>query len=82
MDNTNLTLEELHDQLLHKSDTKVEISISTLFTIYNAGFTHGVNEGPFPEHGTFNEFHNTIAGKPVCGGPDSWAIREKIKIIK
>ena len=59
-------------------DEKFIIDINTLFVIYNAGFNHGVNEGPFPIHGTFNEFHNTIQGKPVCDGSVSYSIKHNI----
>ena len=55
---------EEKNTLLRKGETKVILDISTLYTIYNAGFEHGVNEGPTPKNGTFNAFHNVLEGKP------------------
>jgi hypothetical protein len=46
------------------------VDINTLFAIYGSGFNHGANEGPFPNHGCFNEFHNLLDGKPLLHDGD------------
>jgi hypothetical protein len=46
------------------------VDIDTLCAFYNQGFNHGSNEGPFPVHGTFNEIHNLLDGKPLLHDGD------------
>lgn len=37
---------------------------SLLYTIYSAGFNHGINEKAFlPEHGTFDAFNRLLKGE-------------------
>ena len=62
------------------SDTKLVLTLSTLYTIYGAGFNHGVNEGPFPEHGTFHAFERLIRGESPTLDGDSYAIQDKINL--
>ncbi len=62
------------------SNTKVSLAISTLYTIYNAGFTHGVNEGNVPEHGTFDAFERLIRGESPCLDGASFQIQDKIEL--
>lgn len=62
------------------SNTKVTLTISVLYNIYNAGFTHGVNEGPFPEHGTFDAFHRLIRGESPTLDGTYCAIQDKINL--
>ena len=52
--------------------------ISLLYTIYNAGFSHGSHEGPFPEHGTFEAFNRLIIGESPMQDGQSYIIKEKI----
>jgi len=70
----------LKTALLTKGDTKVVLDISTLFTIYNAAFEHGVNEGPFPKNGTFDAFHKLLEGKPREKGGSFYTIADKINL--
>lgn len=53
--------------------------INLLYVIYNAGFNHGVNEGPFPEHGTFDAFNRLIVGESPMLDNASYAIKEKVE---
>jgi hypothetical protein len=50
-----------------------------LYTLYNAGFDHGVNEGPFPEHGTFDAFNRLLIGESPMEDGVSYVIKEKIE---
>jgi hypothetical protein len=34
--------------------------ISLLYTIYSAGFVHGINEGAFPKHDIFEAFNRLL----------------------
>jgi hypothetical protein len=52
--------------------------ISLLYTIYSAGFSHGINEGAFPEHGTFEAFNRLIVGESPMQDAVSYAIKDKI----
>ena len=52
--------------------------ISLLYTIYSAGFSHGSNEGSFPEHGTFDAFNRLIVGESPTQNDITYAIKEKI----
>lgn len=62
------------------SKTKVTLTISVLMNVYNAGFNHGVNEGPLPEHGTFEAFHRLIRGEsPLLDGA-CCEIQDKINL--
>lgn len=53
--------------------------INLLYTIYVAGFNHGVNEGPFPENGTFDSFNRLIKGESPTLDGCSYSIKEKIE---
>lgn len=53
--------------------------INLLYTIYSAGFNHGSNEGPFPEHGTFEAFNRLIAGESPMQDGVCYSIKEKIE---
>jgi len=53
--------------------------ISLLYTIYSAGFAHGVNEGAFPEHGTFEAFHRLIVGESPMLDGQYYTIKEKVE---
>lgn len=64
-----------------QSYCKVEMNISTLFTIFVSGFNLGANEGPFPNNGAYDVFHNTIEGKQLSKDDNSsYQIKDKIKI--
>lgn len=63
-------------------DQRVELTIDTLFTIYVAGFNHGANEGPFPEHGVFQSFERLLKGEPYRGDNSArYNMPELIKYI-
>lgn len=49
-----------------------------LYKIYNAGFVHGINEGPFPKHGTFEAFNRLIKGESPLEDKDYMDIKELI----
>lgn len=55
--------------------------ISLLYTIYSAGFSHGSNEGSFPEHGTFEAFNRLIIGESPMEDKVSYTIKEKIETL-
>ncbi len=46
------------------------ISLQSLYNLYVAGFNHGVNEGPFPEHGTYEAFERMLRGESPL--EDGW----------
>jgi len=76
----DLEINEVIAEVDPRSDTLVKLTISTLYTIYNAGFNHGVNEGTFPEHGTFEAFERLIRGEsPMLDGV-TYAIQDKINL--
>lgn len=54
--------------------------ISLLYTIYNAGFNHGANEGNtvIPEHGTLDAFNRLIKGESPLEDGVSYDIKEKV----
>jgi hypothetical protein len=52
---------------------------SLLYTIYSAGFNHGINEGPFPEHGTFDAFNRLLVGKSPMEDGVSYTIKEEVE---
>ena len=64
------------------SCTEVIVSIGTLATIYGAGFNHGFNEGPFPDHGIIEAFHRLIRGESPCLDNVSYDIAHKIFIAE
>lgn len=55
--------------------------INLLYTIYNAGFNHGGNEGVFPEHGTFEAFNRLIIGESPTLDGCYYAIKEKVDTL-
>lgn len=59
----------------------VNTTINTLYVVYNAGFNHGSNEGPFPEHGTFDAFSRCINGESPLLDNVRYDIAEKVKTI-
>jgi hypothetical protein len=61
---------------------KLKTDTNVLWAIYMAGFNHGANEGPFPEHSTFDAFERLIKGESPCLDNISYAIKDKIKYIK
>jgi len=52
--------------------------ISLLYTVYNAGFNHGSNEGHFPKHGTLEAFERLIIGESPLQDKVSYDIKDKI----
>lgn len=56
----------------------VEIK-NLLYVIYNVGFHHGSNEGPFPQHGTFDAFNRLIAGESPLEDGVVYSIKEQIE---
>jgi hypothetical protein len=50
-----------------------------LYTIYSAGFNHGINEGSFLEHGTFDAFNRLLIGESPMEDDVSYAIKEKVE---
>jgi hypothetical protein len=42
---------------------KITLTINQLYTIYVAGFNHGMNEGFTPEHGTGEAFERLRKGQ-------------------
>lgn len=48
---------------------------SLLYTVYLAGFNHGSNEGPMPEHPPFGAFERLIIGE----SPEQDNVRYDIK---
>ena len=53
---------------------------SLLYTIYVAGFNHGVNEGPFPKHGLLEAFDRLVIGEsPTL---DNWSYKIKDRVEK
>jgi hypothetical protein len=57
--------------------TKKE-KISLLYTIYSAGFDHGSNEGPFPEHGTFEAFERLLKSESPLLDNSYYDIKDKV----
>lgn len=60
---------------------RIELTKSTLFTIYVAAFNHGANEGAFPEHGTMEAFNKLLNGEPYLGDGTRYDIVDKIKYL-
>lgn len=52
-----------------------------LYTIYCAGFSHGSNEGDFPEHGTFEAFERLIKGESPLLDKISYGIEDKVQCL-
>lgn len=50
-----------------------------LYTIYSAGFNHGINESSFPEHGTFDAFNRLLIGESPMEDGVSYEIKEKVE---
>jgi hypothetical protein len=68
---------------LRKSDTVVQMNISTLFQIFSEAFNHGVNEGPFPQHGNLDTFHKLIEGEEAYpDGPYIPSLKKTITIVE
>ena len=57
---------------------KADKIMSLLYTVYSAGFCHGINEGPFPEHGTLSAFDRLIIGESPMQDNVSYDIKDKI----
>lgn len=53
--------------------------INLLYQIYGAGFNHGSNEGPFPEHGTFDAFNRLLIGESPLEDGARYTDKEKIE---
>jgi hypothetical protein len=62
-------------------DKKVQISISTLFTIYTAGFNHGANEGPLPAHGVYEAFERLLKDESPMLDNVNYSISDKITYL-
>lgn len=52
---------------------------SLLYTIYLAGFNHGSNEGPMPEHAPFESFQRLIVGESPTEDSMRYDIKEKVE---
>ena len=52
-----------------------------LYTIYSAGYTHGMNEGFLPEHGTFEAFHRLIIGESPMLDGQFYTIKDKMETL-
>jgi hypothetical protein len=55
--------------------------ISLLYTIYVAGFEHGVNEKQFPEIQTFEAFNRLIIGESPLLDKCRYDIKEKVELL-
>jgi len=50
-----------------------------LYTIYTAGYSHGVNEGAFPDHGTYAAFKRLISGQSPLENGTSYNIKHNVE---
>jgi len=57
--------------------TEQEIK-NLLYTIYSAGFDHGINQGPFPKHGTFDSFNRLLIGESPMEDDTRYSIKDKV----
>jgi hypothetical protein len=56
----------------------IEMTVSTLFTIYSAAFNHGVNDGPFPTVGIMEALERLLHDQSIMGDGSRYALRENI----
>jgi hypothetical protein len=52
-----------------------------LYTIYSAGFDHGLNEGVNLKHGTFDAFNRLIIGESPLQDKVRYNIKEKVETL-